>query len=150
MSKMDQLYPEAREIAEDHFVLVQNLLWQYAPEVTAKLTSTWRSHEEQLALYAKGRTTPGKIVTRALPGQTPHCATMVSGEPAALAWDICLVRGGALLPDDDLLWVLIPVTATLVGGARIKSGAYFKGVRDFPHTELSNWQKLCKDGILVG
>lgn len=33
---------------------------------------TWRSWEEQAAEYAKGRTKPGKIVTKAKPGQSWH------------------------------------------------------------------------------
>ena len=36
------------------------------------ITSTYRDHESQQALYNQGRTTPGKKVTNAKPGQSFH------------------------------------------------------------------------------
>ncbi len=36
------------------------------------LTSTYRDHESQAALYAQGRTAPGRIITNAKPGQSYH------------------------------------------------------------------------------
>lgn len=36
------------------------------------ITSTWRDFEAQTALYAQGRTAPGKIVTNARAGQSWH------------------------------------------------------------------------------
>lgn len=36
------------------------------------ITSTYRSSEEQAALYAQGRTKPGAIVTNARPGDSYH------------------------------------------------------------------------------
>lgn len=36
------------------------------------ITSTYRDHESQAALYARGRTTPGGIVTNARPGFSFH------------------------------------------------------------------------------
>lgn len=36
------------------------------------ITSTYRDHESQAALYAKGRTKPGPKVTNAKPGQSWH------------------------------------------------------------------------------
>ena len=36
------------------------------------VTCTYRTGEEQAELYAQGRTKPGKIVTRAKPGQSFH------------------------------------------------------------------------------
>ena len=36
------------------------------------VTSTFRDNESQAALYAQGRTAPGKIVTNAKPGQSWH------------------------------------------------------------------------------
>lgn len=36
------------------------------------ITSTWRDNEAQNALYAQGRTKPGKVVTNAKAGQSIH------------------------------------------------------------------------------
>ena len=43
-----------------------------AAGVDVLITSTYRDHESQAALFAQGRTTPGKIVTNARPGQSWH------------------------------------------------------------------------------
>jgi peptidoglycan L-alanyl-D-glutamate endopeptidase CwlK len=40
--------------------------------ITVIITSTYRSLEEQAALYAIGRTKPGNRVTNAKPGQSSH------------------------------------------------------------------------------
>lgn len=55
------------------------------------ITSTYRDNESQSALYAQGRTAPGKIVTNAKAGQSWHnhrCAIdvvpLVNGKPN---WD---------------------------------------------------------------
>ena len=55
------------------------------------VTSTYRDNESQAALYAQGRTAPGKIVTNAGPGDSFHnhrCAIdvvpLVNGKPD---WD---------------------------------------------------------------
>lgn len=63
----------------------------YAQGIDAILTSTYRDIESQDALYAQGRTTPGKVVTNARGGESfhqYHCAfdfcPLVNGKPA---WD---------------------------------------------------------------
>lgn len=43
-----------------------------ASGIDVLITSTYRSIEEQNAIYAQGRTTPGKIVTNAKGGQSMH------------------------------------------------------------------------------
>ena len=55
------------------------------------VTSTYRDHESQNALYAQGRTEPGRVVTNAKGGQSFHnyrCAVdvvpLVNGKPD---WD---------------------------------------------------------------
>lgn len=65
------------------------------------VTSTYRDHESQAALYAQGRTTPGHIVTNAKPGQSYHnfqiamdVVPLVNGKPV---WDTST-------PTDAALW----------------------------------------------
>src|SRR4030088_3519409 len=43
-----------------------------AEKIDVIVTSTLRSPMEQEALYAQGRTSPGRIVTNAKPGQSAH------------------------------------------------------------------------------
>ena len=57
------------------------------------VTCTYRSNEEQAALYAIGRTKPGRIVTNAKPGRSTHNNTL-NGKPAALAVDVVPLRDG--------------------------------------------------------
>lgn len=54
------------------------------------LVQTWRSFEEQEALYAKGRIRPGPIVTWARAGQSWHNFRR--------AFDVCFLKGS------DLSW----------------------------------------------
>jgi peptidoglycan L-alanyl-D-glutamate endopeptidase CwlK len=63
------------------------------------ITSTYRDNESQDALYAQGRTKPGKIVTKAKGGQSFHnyrCAFDV----------VPLVNGKPVWEDEDL-WAKI-------------------------------------------
>jgi peptidoglycan L-alanyl-D-glutamate endopeptidase CwlK len=55
------------------------------------ITSTYRDMESQAVLYAQGRTTPGRIITNARPGQSYHnyrvafdWVPIVNGKPR---WD---------------------------------------------------------------
>lgn len=74
------------------------------------ITSTYRDHEAQAALYAQGRTTAGKIVTKAKPGTSWHnwrlafdFAPIVNGKAT---WkDVALfTRCGDIAEDVGLEW----------------------------------------------
>jgi peptidoglycan LD-endopeptidase CwlK len=94
------------------------------------ITSTYRDHESQAALYAQGRTTPGKKVTNAKPGMSWHnwrCAVDIvplrHGKPV---WNTTGIDGelwnkvGAIGESCGLEWA-----------ARWKS---FKEICHFQHT----------------
>src|SRR3990172_7292516 len=53
------------------------------------ITQTHRTDAEQQALYDQGRVRPGKIVTNAKPGQSPHNP---DGCPFGLAFDIAFLQ----------------------------------------------------------
>lgn len=59
--------------------------------INAKVIFTYRTPEQQDALYAQGRTIPGKIVTELTgapgPHQSKHCFTLY-GKAAAKAFDV--------------------------------------------------------------
>ena len=44
----------------------------HAAGIEVLITSTYRDHDSQAALYAQGRTLPGRKVTNAKPGQSWH------------------------------------------------------------------------------
>lgn len=64
------------------------------------VTCTYRSNEEQAAIYAQGRTKPGPIVTRAKPGQSKHNAVDEYGQPAAEAFDVVPLLHGKPIYED--------------------------------------------------
>lgn len=64
--KLTDLIPEVRVKAEAF--LVEAIARGYPLLVT----QTWRTAAEQAAIYAQGRTVPGKIVTNAPPGYSWH------------------------------------------------------------------------------
>jgi peptidoglycan L-alanyl-D-glutamate endopeptidase CwlK len=82
---LDELLPPVKERVE-WFIKLCNM-----EGIDILVTSTYRDQESQRALYAQGRTMPGKIVTNAGPGDSWHnwrCAVdvvpLVNGKPE---WD---------------------------------------------------------------
>jgi peptidoglycan L-alanyl-D-glutamate endopeptidase CwlK len=79
---LDELLPCVKERAERFIAACK------AAGIDLLITSTYRDNESQDALYAQGRTAPGKIVTKAKGGQSFHnyrCAfdvvPLVNGKP---------------------------------------------------------------------
>jgi len=103
------------------------------------ITCTYRSNEEQAALYAEGRTDPGKIKTWAKPGQSKHNLTAPDGSPAAEAFDFVPMRNGKCVwglaaAEDRELWSRCVAIARELG---LRCGADWPvRKRDWPHLEL--------------
>jgi peptidoglycan L-alanyl-D-glutamate endopeptidase CwlK len=95
------------------------------------VTCTRRTMDEQAALYAQGRTRPGRIVTWAPPGSSPHNYGM--------ALDVVAVRDGKAVWDDaDPVWATlgdIGITAGLEWGGHFPSGKI-----DKPHFQRPDWR----------
>jgi peptidoglycan L-alanyl-D-glutamate endopeptidase CwlK len=85
----------------------------------------FRTHDEQAALYAQGRTTPGKIVTNAKPGQSAH-------EAPGCAFDAAPLINGKIDWNSNLFDTMGPIgeSVGLVWGGR------FKTICDRPHYQL--------------
>lgn len=128
-AKILRLRPEVQPLATKHFEKVCLLLAAYCPGISATISETYRSPEAQAKAFATGR-------SKAKPGQSAH--------EYGMAWDICLLKDGKLLPDNDLAWHLIPFAAGLVGQGLLTCGADFRSLRDMPHTEISKWRDLRK------
>lgn len=100
--------------------------WGAASPRTLYVADGWRSRERQAQLWAQGRTLAGPVVTMARPGESPH------------------ERGAAvdfgLWPDGgDGHWGALVLCVCSFG---LRSGALFRGLRDFPHAELVGWRSL--------
>lgn len=101
------------------------------------VTQTRRSFDEQGRLYAQGRTTPGKVVTNARPGDSLHnydCALdfvpMRHGKPV---W-------GSSTTEDRGLWYAIGSLAEAIGFEW--SGRWTGKLRELCHIQFTSGKTL--------
>lgn len=95
------------------------------------VTSTYRDHESQAALFAQGRTKPGLIVTNARPGQSWH--------NWRCAFDVVPIRNGKPVwgttgPDGDL-WRKVGELGESVGLEW--AGRWTGKLREFAHFQYT-------------
>lgn len=95
------------------------------------VTCTLRTADEQAALYAQGRTKPGRIVTYRQPGTSMH--------ERGLALDfVPLVQGKAMWKHDPMdphdPWKLAAQVAMAVH-PNVQWGGQWRRLRDLPHLE---------------
>ncbi len=64
--KIEDLHPHVAKLCKEFVAKCDEA------GIDVLITSTYRDHESQAALYAQGRTAPGKKVTNAKPGQSWH------------------------------------------------------------------------------
>ena len=97
------------------------------------VTDTLRTKEEQQALYAKGRTKPGPIVTYVdgVTKKSNHQAKEEGGLGRAV--DCCFVVDGKPSWDHRLPWKLYGAMAETLG---LRWGGSWKTLVDLPHIEL--------------
>lgn len=100
------------------------------------ITSTYRDEAEQAALYAQGRTTPGRIVTRAKPGQSMH--------NYRLAYDVVPLRNGkpvwgTTAPEDKALWLKVGELGVAQG---LEWAGNWKKFREYPHFQYTGGHPL--------
>ena len=94
------------------------------------VTCTYRSNEEQAALYAIGRTKPGRIVTNARLGRSTHNNTL-NGKPAALAVDVVPLRDGKpVWSASDPVWKRVGEIGEKVG---LEWAGRWTTFREYPH-----------------
>lgn len=111
------------------------------------LTATFRSNEEQTALYnqptdKKDNDGDGKIdeaderVTNAKAGQSAH-----NFNPS-FAFDVAFKNvNGKVFYTEELFDLFAPMVLSTPG---ITWGGNFKSIKDKPHFELTGWEKLVK------
>ena len=84
------LHPKAREKAREFMAAAVPAMEAHG--LVVKIINGTRTYAEQNELYAQGRTTPGRVVTRAPAGYSNH--------NFGVAFDCALFRGPAYLDDD--------------------------------------------------
>jgi peptidoglycan LD-endopeptidase CwlK len=123
---------------------LQPLCRQFIDGCTAQgikvgISVTYRSSAEQDAAYAQGRTAPGKIITNAQAGQSPHNCTDAQGDPASKAFDFFIYSPDGVNLDwdaQDPTWQKVIAIGEALG---LVSGSTFR-FRDNDHMELANWK----------
>ena len=99
--------------------------------IRASRTEGYRSMARQKELYDQGRTKPGKRVTNAKPGQSPH--------NYGLAQDyVPVVSGKRTFNVKMKWWSKFGKAAKKVG---LEWGGYWKAFQDKPHVQMPNWRK---------
>ena len=95
------------------------------------ITSTYRDAESQNALYAQGRTAPGKKVTNAKAGQSFH--------NWRVAFDFVPIVGGKAIWNDDTLWAKCGEIGEGVG---LEWAGRWKKFCEFPHMQFTGGLSL--------
>jgi peptidoglycan L-alanyl-D-glutamate endopeptidase CwlK len=117
---LDDLAPPVKQRAEAFIEAAK------AKGIDLLVTSTYRDHESQTALYNQGRTTPGKVVTNAKAGQSWHnhrCALDV----------VPLVNGKAIW-NDNVVWMQIGEIGVACG---LEWAGNWKTFKEFPHFQYT-------------
>lgn len=140
--RIDKLHPTVRTEVESIINECDKVLTGRAK---VRITQGIRTFEEQNLLYAKGRTSPGKIVTNAKGGQSIH--------NYGFSVDICLILDGKTASfdtkadwDDDKKsdWMECVEVFKKHGW---NWGGDWKTFKDMPHFEkkgFSEWRELLK------
>lgn len=122
--KLEDLHPAARRRAMAMLEACK------AAGLDVMVTSTYRDAESQNALYAQGRTTPGKIVTNAKAGQSWH--------NHRCAFDIVPLRNGkpvwGTAGADGELWQRIGAIGKQAG---LEWAGDWKKFKEFPHFQFT-------------
>lgn len=140
--RIDLLHPKIREEIRG---LVEKANSLIASNITIRIVQGLRTIDEQNALYAQGRTKPGKIVTNAKGGSSFHnyaiafdFAFLVNGKE--ISWDINKDWDGDKIAD----WMEV---VNLFKKAGYEWGGDWKSLKDYPHIQKSfgyTWQQLYK------
>lgn len=127
MKDLNKLHPWVQDKANELVALCK------ANGITITITQTLRTKAEQDALYAQGRTKPGKVVTNAKYPQSLHCW--------GIAFDFAPVVNGSIPWGDSSLFKRVGKLAQSIG---LEWGGAWTSFVDLPHCEAPNhsWREL--------
>jgi peptidoglycan L-alanyl-D-glutamate endopeptidase CwlK len=107
-------------------------------EITIKVISGLRTYEEQDALFAQGRTKPGRRVTNAAAGHSNH--------NFGIAFDVGVFDGGTYIEESPGY-----KTVDQIGvDPGLEWGGNWKSIQDEPHFELRpDWASDMSEGDML-
>lgn len=122
--KIDDLHPQVQELCRRFMAECKKA------DIDVLITSTYRDHESQNALYAQGRTKPGNKVTNARGGQSWH--------NWRVAFDVVPMRHGkpvwGTTGDDLRLWQSVGAIGRACG---LEWGGDWRRFKDLPHFQFT-------------
>ena len=122
--KIEDLHPKVADVCRKFMAACE------AQDIDVIITSTYRDAESQNALYAQGRTKPGRIVTNAKAGQSWH--------NWKCAFDVVPMRNGkpvwGTVGKDLELWNKVGAIGESVG---LEWAGRWKRFREFPHFQFT-------------
>src|ERR1044072_99413 len=141
-----QLHPAVRD---EVVVLIDKVEAGFPPNIAVRIVQGLRTIEEQNALYAKGRTAPGSIVTNAKGGSSYHnyglaidFAILIdkdgNGTYDELSWDIKKDNDKDGIAD----WLEV---VKVFESAGWEWGGKWASIKDYPHVQKTfghKWQTL--------
>lgn len=134
--RLEDLHPHVADLCRRHQAACT------AAGIPFTVTFTLRSMATQAALYAQGRTKPGKIVTNARPGYSFHNFGLAyDGTPTSL---LALPNWGdtpAHQAETNRIWALYGRLARELG---LRWGGDFTSIKDRPHCEWSGTLTLAQ------
>jgi len=123
--KLEDLHPKVKTLCEK-FIASCN-----KQGIDILITSTYRDGESQSALYAQGRTAPGKIVTNAKAGQSFH--------NWRVAFDFVPLVNGKAQWNDTALFTKCGEIAEAVG---LEWAGRWKKFKELAHCQYTNGLSL--------
>lgn len=119
--KLEDLHPKVKVLAERFIASCAK------QNIDVLITSTYRDGESQNALYAQGRTAPGKIVTKAKAGQSFH--------NWKCAFDFVPIVNGKAQWNDTALFTKCGEIAEAVG---LEWAGRWKTFKELAHCQYTN------------
>lgn len=127
--RIEDLHPRVQAMARAHLAACD------AAGIDLLITSTYRDDESQEALYAQGRTAPGRKVTNARAGQSFH--------NYRLAYDVVPLRNGkpvwGTTGADGELWTRV---GELGEAAGLEWAGRWTRFREYPHFQFTEGNPL--------
>ena len=127
--RLEDLHPVVQEMARAHLAACDEA------GIDLLVTSTYRDHASQNALFAQGRTAPGRKVTNARGGQSFH--------QYRVAYDVVPLRNGkpvwGTTGEDGKLWETVGELGESVG---LEWAGRWVRFREFPHFQFTAGKPL--------
>lgn len=126
--RVQDLHPKVATMA---MLFIQECV---SEKIDLLVTSTYRDNEAQAALYAIGRSLPGKVVTKARPGQSLH--------NYKVAFDVVPMRYGKPVWDaKDPIWIKVGNIGKLCG---LEWGGDWTHFKEYPHFQYTGGLSLAE------